>query len=323
MLQSLSRLAPALRLTRITTTFAAVANIWFVILWTRATRDEAASELMRQDPVLLQIGGGLLVAIGLYSFAAAGNDLLDIRRDRALRPERPLASGALSTGAALAVITFSLLAAVLGASALGIWSVRLMLVAVGAILFYNLAGRHFPSVRVVLLGLIYALHMFIANPELGFVWPVWLVMTHSLSVSAMTHVLAGGRPLLKKAAIASATVGWLFWSTMLLGLGWWRTGSLWPAWANPLGAVLAGVLVLVFIFLVWRIVRRGHSRAAADRVMKLGAFWLALYSGAWLLGQGHVKEGIGLTLVAVGGFAGAILLHELAMRLEHPLDYRL
>lgn len=323
MLQSLTRLAPALRLTRVTTTFAAVANIWFVILWTRATHDESASALMRQEPVLLQIAGGFLVAVGLYSFAAAGNDLLDVRRDRALRPERPLASGALSTGAALAVITFSLLAAGLGATALGIWSVRMTLVAIGAILFYNLAGRHFPSVRVVLLGLIYALHMFIANPHIGFVWPIWLVMTHSLSVSAMTHVLAGGRPPLNRAAIASATAGWVFWSAMLLGLGWWRTGSLWPQWANPLGAILAGALVLLFIALVWRIVRGGSGRAVADRVMKLGAFWLALYSGAWLLGQGHVREGIGITLVAVVGFACAIFFNELATRIERPLDYRL
>lgn len=323
MLRTIIRIVPALRLTRVTTAFAAVANIWFVILWTRATADEPARAALHKGPVLLQVFGGFLIAIGLYSFAAAGNDILDIRRDRALKLDRPLASGEMRAESAVAMITASLVAAALGATALGVWSVRLaMLLALG-ILFYNFAGRHFPSVRIVLLGLIYAFHMFIPNPHLAFVWPVWLAMTHSLAVSAITHTLAGGRPALTRGAITAATIGWLFWSVALLSLGWWRTGAIWPNWASGLGGLFVFILVVGFGAIVWWIVRRGPSREAAERVMRLGAFWMALYSAAWLLGQGHINEGVGIALVAIAGFAGALGLHEITGRLEHPLNYRL
>ncbi len=323
MLRSLARLAPALRLTRVTSAFGAVANVWFVILWTRATPEEAARSALVTGSVWYDLFGGFLIATGLYGFAAAGNDVLDVRRDRALRPDRPIASGALSAEAAVAVTTCSLVAAGLGATMLSLWSVRALLVVALAILFYNFAGRHFPSVRVVLLGLIYAMHMFIPNPQLAFVWPVWIVMTHGLAVSAVTHTLAGGRPPLTRRSMIAATVGWLFWSGALLGVGLWRTGSIWPDWAGNTGAILVGALALVFAALVYRIARKGPSRHAADRVMRFGAFWLALYGGAWLLGQGHTNEGIAITLVAVVGFAGAVGLHELAARLERPIDYRM
>lgn len=323
MLRSLARLAPALRLTRVTTAFGAVANVWFIILWTRATPEEAVRSALTTGSVWADLVGGFLIATGLYGFAAAGNDVLDVRRDRALRPDRPIASGALSAEAAVAITTCSLVAAGIGATMLGLWSVRLLLVVALAILFYNFAGRHFPSVRVVLLGLIYAMHMFIPNPQLAFVWPVWIGMTHALAVSAITHSLAGGRPALTRRSIAAATTGWIFWSGALLALGVWRTGQWWPDWAAPISAILIAVLAVLFGSLVYRIARRGGGRQAADRVMRFGAFWLALYGGAWLLGQGQTREGVAITLVAVVGFAGAVALHELAARLDRPLDYRL
>lgn len=323
MLRTIVRLIPALRLTRVTTTFAVVANIWFVILWTRATPEEPGRAQLHDGSVWLQVFGGFLLAAGLYSFAAASNDLLDIRQDRALKPDRPLASGALSPPSAMAVIVGSLVGAAFGASVMGLWSVRLTLILTLGILFYNFAGRHFPSVRFVTLGLIYAFHMFIPNPRLVFLWPIWAAMTHSLAVAAITHSLAGGRPALSRGAIAGATAGWFFWSAALLGLGWHRAGAIWPDWVHAQGAMYVGGLVLVFALLVWRIVRQGAGRQSADRVMRLGAFWLALYSAAWLLGQGYIHEGIGIASVAVVGFALAVGLHTLAARIDQPLDYRL
>ena len=323
MLRSLARLAPALRLTRVTTAFGAVANVWFVILWSRLTPEETAQQSILAGSIWLELIGGFLIATGLYGFAAAGNDVLDARRDRTLRPDRPIASGALSPETAVAVTTCSLIFAGIGASALGLWSVRFLLVVAMAILFYNFAGRHFSSVRVVLLGLIYAMHMFVPNPQLAFVWPVWVAMTHALAVSAITHTLAGGRPPLTRRSIAAATAGWLFWSGAILSVGWWRTGAIWPTWASGAGAIIVAALAVAFAILVVRIVRQGSGRIAADRVMRFGAFWLALYSAGWLLGQGHTEEGLAIMLIAVFGFAGAVTLHELAARIERPIDYRL
>ena len=37
---NLARIAPVLRLTRVSSAFAAIANVWLVILWTRASEEE-------------------------------------------------------------------------------------------------------------------------------------------------------------------------------------------------------------------------------------------------------------------------------------------
>lgn len=38
---SIAEMAPVFRLARVSTAFAAVADVWFVILWTRANPEEA------------------------------------------------------------------------------------------------------------------------------------------------------------------------------------------------------------------------------------------------------------------------------------------
>lgn len=320
---TISRLSPALRLTRVTTAFAAVANVWFVVLWTRAADGESGQAVLRAYPVWMQIIGGFLVAVGVYAFAAASNDVLDIRRDRALKRDRPIATGRISAESAVAVVSGSLVGVGLGASVFGLWSVRLAMGVCLGSLFYNFAARHFPSARIVLLGLLYAAHMLIPNPRMEFVWPIWVVMTHALAVSAVTHVQAGARPRLTRGSIVAATAGWVFWSGVLIWVGVARTGGLWPAGVSGTGAMIVAALAAVFAFVVWRVTRRGKDPETADRVMRLGAFWLALYGGAWLLGEGFVAEGLGITAVAVAGFATAIVVHEVAARLEEPLDYRL
>jgi len=323
MLRVLLRLTPALRLTRVTTAFAAVANVWFVLLWTRATEQEPGQAILRHHPIGVQVVGGFFVAVGVYAFAAATNDVLDVRRDRALRRDRPIAAGRISPESAVIAISIALVAAGAGATVFGLWSVRLVMAVCIGTLFYNFAARHFPSARVVLLGLLYAAHMLVPNPRLAFVWPVWVVMTHALAVSALTHRLGGGRPKLTRASLAWALVGWTFWSAALLGVGVWRTGQLWPEWASWVGGVMVAALGVAFAIIAGAIARRTPKSRAADRVIRLGAFWLALYGGAWLLGQGKIAEGVGITAVAVTGFLGAVVLHEIALRLEAPLDYRL
>jgi len=322
-LRALIRLTPALRLTRVTTAFAAVANVWFVLLWTRAVAEEPGRAILRQHPVWVQVIGGFFVGVGVYAFAAATNDIIDIRRDRALKRDRPIARGRISPESAVVAVSVALVAAGAGASVIGLWSVRLVMAVCVGTLFYNFAARHFPSARVVLLGLLYGAHMLVANPRLAFVWPVWVVMTHALVVSALTHRLSGARPRLTRASLAWALAGWAFWSAALLGVGVWRTGSLWPQWASWIGAVIVAALAAVFAVVAAVVARSSPAAQAADRVVRVGAFWLALYGGAWLLGQGEIAEGVGILAVAAAGFLGAVVLHEIALRLESPLDYRL
>lgn len=323
MLRLLARLAPVFRLTRVTTAFAALANVWFVILWTKSNPLEGRTEIFGDTPLWLLLAGGAMVAVGLYSFAAALNDIVDYRRDRAFHPDRPLPSGQLSLQAAVAVVAGTLMAAILGSTVLGIYAVLLCLVTAGGILFFNVAARFVPSFGLVFLGLIYAGHMVIPNFYLSFLWPVWLVMTHSLLVAAATHVVGKRRPRLTRRAIIFSAIGWVFWSAVLLGVGWRRGNALWPSWVAWTAGIGPGVLAVVFVLFAYRKVRLAKTESmAADKLTRYGALWLALYNTGWMAGQRDLPNALLLGALAAGGFLGMTILRELYGLVEQPMGYR-
>lgn len=328
----LIRVSPALQLTRVTTAFAAVANVWFVILWTRAMPQEPGIEAIKSAPLWLLLVGAAANALGLFAYATALNDVLDWRRDQALRPGRPLPSGRMSMEAAVTLVVVTLFVAVLGATVLGIAAVVLTMLLAGAILVFNAAGRFVPAVGLVMLGLIYAGQMVVPNLNLRFVWPVWLVMTHALAVAAIVHVIGRKVPTVSGRAAAASLAGWAFWSVVILGFGYWRggqtgdadpSGDLWPnwirawAWAGPLA--LSGL----FALLCWRRVHvLGPGTRAADKIARYGALWLALYACAWLAGQRLWPEAAILGGLTLAGFLGMTILREAFALIEHPVEYR-
>ncbi len=329
----LGRVSPILHLTRVTTAFAAVSNVWFVILWSVYTEGESRTRALEQHPIGLLLLGGAASALGLYSYGACLNDILDVRRDRALRPERPLASGAISSETASVAVAATLILAVLGAAVFGIHSVLLTLALAVGILFFNAAARFIPGVGLVVLGLIYAGHMLVPNPGMRFLWPVWLVMTHSLLVAAATHVIARKVPPLSARATFLAVCGWFAWSVLIIWTGWVRSGGVvegirsirgaWPAWV-PLSAGLGpALLVLAFIFLaVRRTAQFGIGPRAADKVYRYGSLWLTLYATAWMIGAGRVHEALILGVLAAAGFFTMTTLRELYGLAEQPVGYR-
>ncbi len=321
----LAKAAPVLHLTRVTTAFAAVSNIWFVILWSRAMAGsgEAPPTALLNLPEWALLVGGAVVGVGLYAYAVALNDILDVRRDRALHPERPLVSGRLSVESAVALVACTLIISVVGAAALGVPAVLMASLTAGAALLFNVGARFVPAVGLVALGLIYAAHMLIPNPDLAFMWPVWVVMTHALVVGAITHKLGGRRPLLSRRAIVLAVTGWIFWSAVLLTLGEHRTGAWWPDWVDPRAALWVGLLVLAFIaFALWKIKTSSNARRASERLSRYGSLWLALYNTAWLAGAGLQREAIILGVLAIAGLAGMTALREIYGVIEQPLGYR-
>lgn len=323
MLRLLARLAPVLRLARVTTAFAAVSNVWFVILWTRANFPEDRHESLVVLPLWLALTGGALVAVGLYAFGAALNDILDMRRDRAFRPDRPLPSGEVTLETAVWVVAGTLLLALLGATALGITAVLMTLVIAGGILFFNAMARFVPSIGLVFLGLLYAGHMSIPNPFLIFTLPVWLVMTHCLAVGAAVHVVGRRRPRLTKSAVIASVTGWVFWSCVIIGIGLWRAEGSWPGWVSPWTVVGPAALACIFVVMALHKARRAKNDAmAAEKLSRYGALWLALYNGAWMLGQSEFEEASILGLLAVAGFVGMTILRELYGIVEKPLGYR-
>jgi len=323
----LQRLSPVLHLTRVTTAFAVVANTWFVVLWSRAASpNEYVSPQLGSRPLWLLLGAGALLALGLFAFGAALNDILDLRRDRALRPDRPLASGRISLEGAVALVVCTMIASVLGATAFGNEAVLLTLALLAAIMAFNAAARFIPAIGLVLLGLIYAGHMAAPNVYLRFLWPVWLAMTHSLAVAAITHRLAGKVPKISRRAALAAVAGWVFWSAVILYFQWRRDTpprSLWPEWLPLSAAIWPGALALVFALVAWAKVKRyGRGPRAAEKVARYGSLWLALYACAWLVGTGHQQPALVLVGLTGAGFLGMTVLREIYGLVEQPMGYR-
>lgn len=324
----LARISPILRVTRVTAAFAAVSNVWFVVLWTRVSPSEAPGHLATA-PLWILLLGATASAVGLFAFGACLNDILDLRRDRQFKPDRPLASGSLGLEAAAWIVAVTLLVAVLGATPFGTNAVFLTAVVAAAILAFNGAAKFVPGIGIVLLGLIYAGQMLVPNFDLRFLVPVWLVMTHTLTVAALAHVAARKVPRITPRAAWAALAGWLVWSLALLALGWWRSApaagprTLWPASLDPAAALWPTLLAIGFLAFVLRKLRTvGQGPRASEKIWRYGSLWLPLYGCAWMLGAGHANATIILASLALAGFLGMTVLRELYGLLEQPVGFR-
>jgi len=319
-----------LQLTRVTTAFAAVANTWFVILWSRVYEPYELPQgpqfvPLRDRALWVLLLGGAVSAVGLYAFGATLNDFLDANRDRALGRDRPLAAGRASPEAALCAVAGSLIISALGATVFGTPAVVMTLLLAAAVLAFNAVGRFVPGVGLVLLSAIYAGHMLVPNLGLRFLAPVWLVMTHALVIAGVTHWLSRKSPPISRRAVGAAALGWAMCSLVLLDLAWRRAEGrgLWPAWVPAVAAAWPAVLVLIFAALAFRRVSSlGPGPRAAEKIARYGALWLPLYACAWLFGAWQIDAAILMGALAVAGLLGMTALREAYNLLEHPVAYR-
>lgn len=331
----ISRLLPALHLTRIATGFSAVANVWFVVFWTHASAREPGTTNFHELPLWLILAGAATNALGLFGFTTTLNDVLDRRRDQILHPERPIPSGRLSLEAAVSLVVLTLATAVLGATVLGTLAVLVTLLVAGAALFFNAAGKYVPAVGLVVLGLLYAGQMVTPNLHLKFIMPVWVVMTHALLVAGAAHVYGQKAPGFSRRGRAFAVIGWVFWSLVMLTVAWYRNREefqpglvgwvlpLAPPWVSPWVFVAPVVLSAMLALVIWwRLKVLGRGKALAEEIKRLGALWLALHCSAMLLAQGYTREGAVLGAVAIFGLLGMTVVREAILLVEQPVGYR-
>jgi hypothetical protein len=255
----------------------------------------------RRNPVLGTLGvswalvASAVVAAGMGIFLLALNDALDARHDRAFEPDKPIPSGRVTQRAALGLAMVGLLAALGAAVALGPMSVILALVATGAIVFYNLAGRFIPAVGIITLGLIIGVAALIPNPRLAFAWPILLMMTHVIAAATVRHVLAGKRPRLKPIDGWGISIGWVFWVLVVLVLIGMRgrdvshegVGQVW------IGPALAAA---VFAFITWLLLgpsalKPRARRGTAKRFAHFTTAWLIVFNASWLISAGLWWQG--------------------------------
>ncbi len=304
--------------------FGAVSDIWFVIIFTMAFRsDYIQIPMVHQNlPLIMALFLGVVIAIGLFAYGAALNDLLDVRQDSTFAPDRPIPAGRIRASQATVVTIGALIVAVLGGAGLGTWAVCLTLLAATGLLFYNATGKYIPSVGIVTIGLVHVVHMLIPNHDLMFTLPVWLVMTHSMVIICIVHVWEDKRPRLNRRAMIAVVLGWLVWSVVILGASAISEQGMWPNNAPPTGILYPVLAIVSFALIAWMKTSSINRIAAAEKLKRYGAMWQSLYGAAWLLAVGLTTPAIWLGLFAVVGFLGMTLIKELSGHTGRPITYR-
>jgi len=322
MRRSILRLVTAVQLTRLTMAYGAIADIWLVILLSRA--DPAMAERpVALLPAWLALGAGLAVAVGLFTFGATLNDVLDARLDRSFGRDRPIPAGRITPPQAILVANACLAAAVLAAFAFGPGAVALCALTALGIIFHMGFARFLPAAGVVTFGLVHAAAMVIPNVAFVFTPPVWLSMTHAAVVTLLVHRLADKRPRISRRAWVAIVAGWAIWSATILGWGWTR-GSWWrDEGFGPWPGLLWVALAVVGFAVTVRLKTRGASgEVAAEKALRYGAMWQSLYAVAWLAAAGLGTQALMLAGVAAGGFLAMTATKELLAALGDPPSYR-
>lgn len=304
-----------------------MANLWFIILWTRAMPAESlrAVDAISTQPLWVLLGGGLMTGVGLYAFGATINDLLDVHRDRAMNPSKPIIAGSSSIELAVCSVAGALMLAVLGSTVFSTGAILATLVLASAILMFNALGRFVPGIGMVLLSVIYAGHMLLPNMSVRFLLPVWLVMTHAIVVTGLSHHLGRKSPPISKRAGVFALLGWLICSLMLLALAWSRGNEdgLWPGFVPITSLLYPSGFVLLFAVLVYRRARSlGPGPRLGEKIARYGAMWPALYATGWLAGAGLWQAMVLMLSLTLVGFLVMSVLRELYALAEHPAGYR-
>jgi 4-hydroxybenzoate polyprenyltransferase len=181
------RLVAFLKLIRLPMVFTAMA-------------DSAAGALVGGGAGIGSIAGVMLVSALLYSVGMLLNDLVDVKRDRDLHPERPLVTGILSwracmvfavLAAALALLLAIAIDPVLELQSSGASTTHLAVAILAAIVLYDLLTKHLGIVGAVNMGLCRALNLllgmsvaadFYVGLPFAFVAFVYVMLVTSISL---------------------------------------------------------------------------------------------------------------------------------------------
>ena len=319
-----AKLLTAFQLTRLSLVFGAIADVWFVVLYTRADPQYALLPV-NDIPLVVDLVVAAVLSIGLFAFATTLNDLLDVRHDTAFSPDRPLPAGRIRAGQAVVIAIGALLAAIAAAIPFGTGGLVLAVIAAAAALFYNAAGKHLPAVGVIVAGLVHVAHMLVPNHQLAFLLPVWLVFTHVLAISILGHILEGKRPRLTPIGGFGILLGWLFWSAVLFGVAVNRDpdGGVLPDGRTAIVVIWPILAMVGFAALAWRKAGPVHGTQAAEKLRRYGAMWHGVYGAAWFVGLGMWQAALIMAVFTFVGIAVMTLLKEFTATEPGMIGYRI
>ncbi|MCC6908912.1 MAG: UbiA family prenyltransferase [Phycisphaerales bacterium] len=316
-------LLSTVQLTRLTHAFAAVANLWFIILWSRDVNlEHQMAARIGESPLWIALALASILGVGLSTYGGALNDVFDANRDTTFAPNRPIPSGRISAQAAAIIGFVSLLSALLVAAILDQTVLLMTLFCAAAILFYNAAAKYVPGVGLVTLGVVYASEMLILNFGLRFVWPIMLVVAHAMVVQAAAYRLEQKRPRLTPLTIIGGVIGYIAICVFLL----WQSrekGWLWdPAfpWVGIIWPVAAALLFLISS--VHKVRFASSPTFAAEKLQRYGSLWIGVYGICWLLGTGLWTGAAILACLVAAAVLWMMVVRDLGAWIEQPIGYR-
>ena len=249
------------------------------------------------------VGATIAVAVGLYGYGMALNDIIDRRRDRQIARTRPLPSGRIGVGAA--VIVAGLLLALALAGGLVFYQraeaglVSLVLVCFTAVLIglYDYAGKYLVWLGLLMLGLVRFFHVAVASPQIPVVWHLLFILNHVVIISAVAYVWEAKRPPLSREQGWTLSVGLAALNMSLIAAFFFRRGESFAESLALSPALLAPLLAAgVFAVLAMVIKRRAHDRRAAGKALILyGLLWLIIYDALFV--GGYVNWWLGAALL--------------------------
>jgi 4-hydroxybenzoate polyprenyltransferase len=294
------RLLALLQLTRMALVFTALSNALAAL----ALRSEFVG-----DTSMAMVLAAVAVAIGLYGYGMALNDIIDRRRDRQFAGARPLPSGRIGIVTACVAAGLMLTLAVAGAIGLmrasgpeqggaAMASVVLVLVTAGLIATYDLAGKYLVWVGLLLLGLVRFFHAAAIAPQLPVVWHPLFLLNHVAIVSAVAYRWEAKRPPMSRRQVVWLGSGLLALDVGLVAGLFLRRGESFASSLHVEPALILPVLAAVgFAFVGWSVKARANDRRAAGKSLILyGLLWLIVYDALFVMGYVDLLWGLALLL---------------------------
>lgn len=270
----------------------------------------------RIGPAML---GAFFCALGLGVHGMALNDLLDLRRDLVLDPDRTLASGRVGPAQAALIGTGALIIALLGAGLLGGEAIFVLVVLAAGLLVHNAMARFIPAIGLLMPGLLIAGLSMLPGWPPAVPWLTWSLFTISVGVGLVVHLVADKRPRPSPRAVAGLTIEWIVVSVLLLvlpvtapeaiPLDW---GLLWPA----------GVAALLCLLLARSVRADVGSPRAADRVVRTTGVWCGFWAAAWCMAIGAEAWAAGFAIASVAAVIVLVLVRELIGQSPASLEWR-
>jgi hypothetical protein len=251
------------------------------------------------------VGATLAVAIGLYGFGMALNDIIDRRRDRQIARARPLPSGRIGVGAALLAAAILLVMALLGGFVFfrradaGLVSLLLVAFTAGLIVAYDYAGKYLVWLGLLMLGLIRFFHTTVAAPQLPVAWHPLFLLNHVVIISAVAYYWEAKRPPLTPRQGWLLAGGLVATNILLVAAFFFRRGESFAQSLQLTPALIPPFLAAgVFAVLAWTIKRRANDRRAAGKSLILyGLLWLIVYDALFVGGYVDWWMGAGLLVL--------------------------